>query len=174
MLKNKSGITLTILVITVIIMVLILGTLTYSSVDSVNTKKINNFYSDLRQIRDAVEIYYLKTGNLPVDTSKAYIAANKNETREALVAKEIDFVLKDDMDSVGGHNSFINPNDYVEEENSAMYKFVKLDLLKGITLYNENDEYVVNTESHTIYNYTGINIDNEIYHGLPLQYKYVK
>ena len=41
MLKNKKGISLTTMVITVMIMFIIMGTLVYSAVDSVKIRKLN-------------------------------------------------------------------------------------------------------------------------------------
>ena len=51
-------------------MSIIIGTLTYSAVDSVKIRKLNKLYDDLRMLQDAVETYYLQHGRLPVDESK--------------------------------------------------------------------------------------------------------
>ena len=45
MIKSKKGISLSTMVITVLIMLLIMGTLVYSAVDSVKIRKLNKLYN---------------------------------------------------------------------------------------------------------------------------------
>ena len=172
MLKNKKGISLTTMVITVMIMFIIMGTLVYSAVDSVKIRKLNKLYNDLRQLSDAVEVYYLKNGELPVDTTKSEIVVSKDEEKSALDEKKIGFVLKNDKTTVENNDSFVNPNDYLSSGStgSATYKFLKLSLLENLSLNYGTNEFVVNTKSHTIYYYTGLNVGKDTYYYLPLKY----
>lgn len=171
MLKNRKGISLTTAVITVMILLVIMGTLVYSALDSVKIRKLNNLYSDLRQIDDAVGIYYLKYGKLPIknDASHSTITASKNDERATLETNKIDFILKDNVNKLADKNSLINPNDYFST--SATYEYIDLSLLNNISLYYPDNEFIVNTRSHTVYNLTGIKLDGKTYHSLPLNYK---
>lgn len=165
MMKNKKGISLTTMVITVLIMLIIMGTLIYSASDSVKIRKINKLYEDLRNLNDVVEIYYLKNGELPVDTEKEGITISSSQE---IKDSKIGFVLKNNVTTVNDQNDFLNPNDY--DNNSATYKFLKLGLLENLSLNYPDNEYIINTKSHTIYSYTGLKIDDKTYNSLPIKY----
>ncbi|MBR1540870.1 MAG: hypothetical protein IJ629_07005, partial [Clostridia bacterium] len=178
MLRNKKGISLTTMIVTVLIMLLIMGTLVYSAIDSVKIRKLNKLYNDLRQLDDAIGIYYLKNGSLPVyseaESGDNVMTISKGATREDLKLKKWDFVLASKVDTIDDQNSFFNPNDYIvsgEGAGSAIYRKVNLKLLDNISLNYPTNEYFVNTQSLTVYNYTGININSTTYHALPLTYK---
>lgn len=170
MLKSKKGISLTTTVITVMVLLVIMGALSYSALDSVKIRKLNKLYDDLRQIDDAVGIYYLKHGELPaaVDASGAIrtIKCDKGHS----VPNEISFVLKSGS-TLSNEKSLINPNDYGDD--SIIYEYINLELLDNISL-NYPDEYIVNVKSHTIYHLEGIKLDGKVYHSLPLKYRDVK
>ena len=174
MLKGKNGISLITIVITVFIIIIIMGTLVYSALDSTKIKKINQFYLDLKQLSDAVEIYYLKNGELPIDTEKSTIIINKGDTKPS----EMAFLFKDDVDIVNSQYDFFNPNDYVYTSDGtsgeANYKFLKISLLDNISLKYKDATYIINAQSHTVYNYTGLKVNNKTYHFLPLTFKDTK
>ena len=174
MLKNKRGLSLTTMVITVMIMFIIMGALVYSAVDSVKVRKLNKFYDDLRLLTDSVEVYYLKNGKLPVDDSQSDIIVSKNDTKETVESNKISFVLKKGINTVTNQESFFNPNDYDVTNTKATYKYLKLSLLDNLSLNNKDNVYIINTQSHTIYNYTGLTIDKVTYNSLPLTYKDTK
>ena len=171
MVKNRKGISLTTMVITVMIMLIIMGTLVYSATDSVKIRKINKLYDDLRRLGDSVEVYYLKNGELPIDTGKTEITVNINETKETVTSKKLSFVLKNDQTKVSGKDSFFNPNDYNTSSNNATYKFLKLDLLSNLSLNYPKNDYIINTQSHTIYSFTGLKVGDKTYNSLPIKYK---
>ena len=170
MLKSRKGISLTTMVITIMILLVIMGTLVYSALDSVKIKKLNNLYNDLKVIDDAVGIYYLKNGNLPIDDSKSSITVAKDDEKSALSDLNIDFVLKNGVTKVASKDSFFNPNDYTAE-NKAVYKYLNLSLMDNLSLTHPEDEYIINTQSHTVYNLTGVKLDDKMYHALPLEYE---
>ena len=64
--RNEKGVTIIALTVTVIVMIIITGTLIYKANNQVHIKKIDNLYSDIEQIRDKVSQYYIKYGRLPV------------------------------------------------------------------------------------------------------------
>ena len=180
MFKNKRGISLTTMVMTVIIMFIIMGTLAYSAVDSVKIRRLNKLYNDLRQLDDAISVYYLRNGELPIDTSKSAIIANEGKTKTQLENDKIAFVLNSDASSVDGQDSFINPNDYAYDNDltnptnsgyKAIYYFIKLDLLDNLSLNYKDNEFIVNKNSHTVYYQTGLTVDGVTYNYLPLTYK---
>lgn len=177
MFSSKKGFSLTTMAITVIVMIVILGSLTFATVDSINVRKLNKFYDDLRQLNDAVESYYLKYNELPVSSSKGKITISKDDNKNHVELEEIGFVLKSGASKVE-LDSFVNPNDYAytvssdgkEENGDATYAYLNLSLLKNLSLNYKDDDYIINTQSHTIYNKTGIEVDGRTYNYLPLKY----
>ena len=170
MVKNRKGISLTTMVITVMIMLIIMGTLVYSATDSVKIRKINKLYDDLRRLGDSVEVYYLKNGELPIDNSKNEITVGNTDTKDTVASKKLSFVLKSDANTVN-KNSFFNPNDYNSSLNKATYKYLKLDLLSNLSLNYPKNDYIINTQSHTIYSFTGLKVGDKTYNSLPIKYK---
>ena len=173
MLNGRKGVSLVSTIITIVVMSIIIGTLTYSAIDSVKIRKLNKLYNDLRQLQDAVEMYYLQNGKLPVNDNSNELVVRNGDSRESLESLGLSFVLKKGVNQVINQDSFYNPNDYdvngVPTEN-ATYKFIKLDLLDNLSLNYKGSNYIVNTKSHTVYNYTGVMIDDVTYHNLLLNY----
>ena len=137
--KNNKGVTLVILIITILIMVIISGTITYNVTQNMETTKLSNFYTDLKLLQDKISIYYAKFGGIPI--------------------KE-EFEGKDDFKTVK------NPND------GEKYYIIDLNAIENLTLNykitDENDDvYVINEDTHTIYYPQGLTIKEETYYCLP-------
>lgn len=162
MLKSKKGISLTTMVITVLVMLIVMGTLVYSAVDSVKIRKLNKFYSDLRELNDTIELYYLRNGELPTKGSPIVVNLNAD-----LTDKNMSFVTNGKETNVT-EADFFNPNDI--ETDTATYYEIDLDLLDNISLNYPTNKYIINTKSHTVYNYTGITVEKKVYNYIPLNY----
>lgn len=89
-LNGKKGITLISMILTVIVLLIIVGTISYSSRSSFETKKLEDLYSDIDTLYDAVSIYYVKNKILPVYYS------NKTITGENVEYQPIAFSETDD------------------------------------------------------------------------------
>ena len=63
--KTQKGITIVSLVITIIIMLILSGTLIYNVRPNQNVASYNNMISDINLLEDKIFIYYNKYGNLP-------------------------------------------------------------------------------------------------------------
>lgn len=137
--KSEKGITLTILIITIVVMSIIAGTITYEYVNNFEKQKLSKLYNDLSLLDDKISVYYLKYGTIPV--------------------KE-EFTGSDDFKSVK------NDNDgdiyYVID----LSKIDNLTLNISITGIGD-DVYIINDETHTIYYPKGMEIDGETYYKLP-------
>lgn len=165
MLKGKKGISLTTVVITVFILIIIMSTLVYSAVDSIKIRKLNKMYNDLRQLDDAVGVYYLKNGELPIKNEAKEIVANT-----VLGDNKLKFAIKG-KSQVANASGFFNPNDFDASLGKAIYYEVDVKLLDNITLNYPTNTFIVNVNSHAIYNYTGVSIDGKTYNTLPIEYK---
>ena len=133
--KDKKGITIAALTITVLLFLLILSTITFTSLSSVQIKQLNNMYADIINLQEKIDLYYLKYGFLPIDTSKK---VEYSADLEWLASR--------------------NPNDgntYYELDSESLKK------LDGITLNNskDDDKFYINEQSHTIYYSNGIQME---------------
>lgn len=110
----------------------------------IELSKLNNMYKDIEILEDKIDIYYLNNKKLPVD----------------------DKIVKRFEDS-------INPNDndiYYEIE---LEKLDNINLTYGSKKQNDNDIYIINEQSHTIYYYMGIEYENKLYFTIENNYKNV-
>ena len=67
--KSSKGITLISMILAVIVLMIIIGTISYSSRSSFQARSLQNLYTDVDGINDAVSVYYMKNKILPIYTS---------------------------------------------------------------------------------------------------------
>ena len=119
MIKNEKGVTMIAIVITIIILLIIVATVSFSSKNGIDMKKMNNMYTDIILLEDKVALYYLEHGIIPAKGA-------------ALLPDEIPDEIKT-----------YNPND-----NENYYK-LDLDLLENVDLNyaidasNVRDIYII-------------------------------
>lgn len=145
--KKSSGITLIVLVITIIIMLIILGVGLDLGMDNLKVKNLNNMYTDIKSLRDNISTYYNNYGALPL--KEKYMGSYDFET------------VKNPNDDPDGY--------YIIDIN----KLENTVLTKDVT-WNENDVYVINTKTHTIYYPAGVKLDGEMFYRLPGEYSLIE
>ena len=152
MLKNNKGISLITALMTVVIMTILLTTITYTAQKNIRVKKINQLYSDLRELTDAVQLYYVKHDKLPVTgemyvVSEDFVQKEKSDgtvvTFTSLKSAGLNFILKSGV--LFNKENLYNPNDYDNsgEYAKAVYYIIDLSLFDNITLNNEGT-YLIN------------------------------
>ena len=178
MLKNNKGISLITAIMTVLVMIILLATITYAAQKNIKVKKINQLYSDLRELTDAIQIYYIKHAKLPV-TKEKYIVSSESikkineddseKSYKSIQEADLEFILG--TGDVFSYENLYNPNDYDIDGDyaKAVYSIIDLTLLDNITL-NYNGTYLINEKSKTVYFYDGVEIEDDKYHRLPLKY----
>jgi len=151
--ENKRGISLVVLVITIIVMIVLSSTIIYISSDMVMDTKQGAFALDLEQIEDLTKEYYLNNNELPAIGSE-YTKA----TLVALITEGAE-ILSDEI-TINGDDSA---------------KFLRVDLSKldisNITRGMEDngdttDIYVIATDSLNVYYLKGEEIGGEYYFSL--------
>ena len=135
LMKKQEGITIVALTITVLLFLLILSTITFTSLSSIQIRQLNNMYADIVNLQEKIDLYYLKNGFLPIDVSK-----------KVEYSSDIEWLATR------------NPNDgnvYYELDSETLKK------LDGITLINseEDDKFYINEQSHTVYYSKGIQVE---------------
>lgn len=104
---------------------------------------LNNMYSDIEKLDDKIAMYYLNYGYLPI-----------NKERPA------EFTDK-----------AINPNDSEEYYEIDLSVLENLDLVYGEKMLGEDDVYIINQRSHTIYYVKGVTYNEKIYYTKKLDYE---
>ena len=140
--KNQSGVTLTILIATIIVLALITGTISYNSFSNFQMNAYYNMRSDIELLDEKIALYYLENKELPIQIG---------DTK----------TINEIYDS---NNINYNPNNNAER---ILYK-INLDELDNLSL-NYTD-YYIDTQSHTIYKGTGMNVGEKTYYTIPYPY----
>ena len=140
--KSENGITLIALAVTVIVMIIISVGLSATMTTNIEMKNYNKFKEDIITLSEATKLYYLNNGTLPVAMDK--------------VLTSIDVPSKDK-----------NPND------NNKYYYIDMRLLPDAETYfgegnkngtftsTDNDLYVVNEKSLTVYYLKGAVLNGE-------------
>lgn len=144
---ENRGITLVVLVITIVVMLIITTTIISLSTNNLKTKHLSNMYTDIKSLDDKVAVFYNQYGTLP---------------------------LKEKFTGSMQFQTAANPNDdldgyYVIDVN----KLNNLVLTKKLTWQND-DVYIINKKTHTIYYPHGVTLDGETYYRLPGEYSIIK
>lgn len=146
--KNEKGITLMILISTVVIMTIITGTIAYRSIASTRMRSYYNMCADIELLDEKIALYYLEKKSLPILSSET---------------KKIDELIS----NYGEENVNYNPN------NSQSGILYKIDLSKLNNLSLKTTEYYIDETSHTIYCSRGKKVADDYYFTVPLDYENV-
>lgn len=144
--KNSKGVTLISLIITIVVMMIIMNVMVYSSTTSLKIKNLNNMYSDIRVLEEQIAIHYLRYGELPITGLPISFGHSINEN-------DGDKFYQVRIDILGG----ITLNNMRED------------------FGDPNDIYIINTQSHTVYYQKGVSgSDGTVYYTIPVDYEEVK
>ena len=139
-LKSENGITIITLVITIIVMGLISFGIYANMNDISETTKIMNFNNDLSKLKEKTIIYYAQNNNLPI--------VGNEKTNLNIGSRN--------PDDEGGKYYEIN----IKSNGLNIYN----DLNYGKRQAGEDDIYIINEKSHTIYYLKGIYYDGSIHY----------
>ncbi len=145
--KNQKGVTLMILVVTIITMGLIAGTISYNSVSTYRLNAYHMMCSDIELLDEKIALYYLEHKALPIIQNDSIRINN----------------LITDYNS---ENVNFNPN------NSG--NLYKIDLTKLDNLSLQKLDYYIDEQSHTIYSGNGKKIEDQEYYTVPTKYELIE
>jgi len=144
MIKSEKGISLPTLVITVIMMLIINGAIVYKSLESIELRKLDNMYNDIKVLNQKVSKYYLENNKLPI--LEALISEIPNIPNKNINDSDNYYII--DLEKLGG----------VTLKYGKQYK-------DYLTDNQNNDVYIINEDSHTIYYLKGIEINDTTFYG---------
>lgn len=134
------------LIIVVVIIASILIIIKNATSDGLDLMKLNNMYNDIEILENRISIYYLNYGYIPIKKDNKY-EFNSNS---------------------------INPNDNSEYYEIDLEKLENLDLSYGDKIFGNDDIYIINEQSHTIYYYKGIEYKGKKYYTIKENYEKVE
>lgn len=151
--ETKKGISLIVLVITIIVMGILASVVVFISADSVNNSKIAAFSTDLTEIEDLIDEYYLNNNALPIVEGTTYTKAQV----VALITNGADS-LSDEITSNGDDSSSFYEVD--------LSKLPIDDSASGNKNDDETDVYLVSSQNFNVYYLKGKKIANVYYFSL--------
>ena len=143
--KNHKGITLMILVVTIVMMSILIGSISYNSQSSFKMRAYYNMCSDIELLDEKIAIYYIQNKSLPITEEQ----------------KNVDEIVS---------NYSENDVNYNPNNNGTLYK-IDVNKLENLSLNNK--DYYIDEESHTIYSPNGVKLDDATYYTYPLKYQEV-
>ena len=147
--KNQNGITFMILVVTILIMSLIFGAISYNSISGYRLNVYQLMCTDIELLDEKIALYYLEHDKqLPI-------------TDEYIKIDEL-------IENYGEGNVNYNPN------NSDSGMLFKIDLSKLDNLTLQNSNYYIDEQSHTIYTSSGKKMGDTLYYTVPTEYQKVE
>ena len=149
-LNSNNGITIISLVVTIVIILILSGVVVSNVNIRADIGKLNNMYADLTLLEEKVLTYYNRYNVIP-----------KND---------IDFMTQEDIINTLGNNRNINDND--------IYYILDISKLETVTTNfgsqsTEDDVYIINDKTLTIYYLKGIEYKGEYHYRYPHQYSQI-
>lgn len=153
--KNKSGISLIVLSIVLMVLVMLSGVIVYIGYDIMVTAKNTVFAKDIQTISDAISEYYAVNGSAPILNSGLEITSEKYiENIGTLVGEKAQKALNDEF--------IINNDQSTVFYEVDMSKIGIEDVKYGIKS-NENDLFLISSNSNVVYYYVGYENNSGIY-----------
>ena len=158
--KVKNGITLIILVLTIILALILVTATTLAVGNSIDNARLAAFANDLKEVQDAVKVYYMENDFFPTTA----------DSTEALSQKAIFEIVSNKV--IFKQDLSVN-NDYNENENLGSFYKIDLKILgveqtvRGTQENREPDDvYVVSYPSMNVYYLAGVKAKNNTYYSL--------
>ncbi len=142
--NNKKGISLTILMLAVAIMLIIITTVTVVGVQTINVANYESHISKLGRMEDLVNLYYLENGNLPI----SYISVDP---------ESISIDLKNETILNGDESNKL----FVV--NMSNLNTSTIDIGNGEV--KSNDVFVVSENTHNVYYLKGFEYEGKVIYG---------
>lgn len=148
--KKEKGVTMITLVITIVLMLILVGTVVMNLDDTQAVRDYVNMQSDITQINEKVNTYYAKNGTLPIlnlyrDIGMIYSVRNPNDNNNYYVI---------DLNAIGLGELNFGINGYLEA--------IRINKNTPIEVTNKiRDIYIINEQSHTVYYPNGITVGSQ-------------
>ena len=140
--KSERGITLAILILTVLVLVILTGTMAINSGNFLKVSNLNKLNNDIEVLEDRVAAYYVKNNAIPQFGS----AMSRSEVEDDVAG----------LSSSDGADYYVIDLEKIDNPT--------LNYGKGYKDSTSSDKYIINSETHNIYYIRGIVYEGETYY----------
>ena len=149
--KNKKGVTLLSLTITIVILLIVSNITIYSVANNLEIKNLKDMQNDIENLKDKVSNYYVKYGTLPIVKNKKYTDLS-NIQEAGVINEEVD---KGDFYVI----------DLSALENLTLNYGKDYENIQAEDNINDlEDIYIINDVSHNIFYAKGIKLNDKFYY----------
>lgn len=142
--KSNKGVTIVALVIIVIVMLILLTTVTYNGMDEIKDAQRKNFVTDLRMIKEKVDLYADRGSD-----EYSNIGKTITEPDSRLTLEELNRLKK-----------------LTKLTDITRYKYMDSEEYKKIGLEDIEDVTIISFETREVVSVKGVNIDDQSYYTL--------
>lgn len=132
-------------VLFIIIAILLLIGIIGASKNGLDIIRLNKMNNDIKLLEERIKLYYLDNGNLPITDKK-----------------------------IDNFSFSINPNDNDSYFEIDLSKLEDLNIELGRKTSGEDDIYIINEESMTVYYLKGVKYQNKEFHTRNINYEMIK
>lgn len=151
----KKGISLIVLVITIIVLAILASVITFSAKDAIDVSKESNFKINMAKLQDAAEEYYATRGALPIKSDAQALTKT-----QLLVKANLDTAKYDTLSEQITNNG---------DDDSLFYvlDIEKLNVEKAVyDITAENDVLYINDMGTCVYYIAGFTVGDDVYFSL--------
>ena len=162
--RSCKGVTLVSLTVTIIVLMILTGTIIYNLQDSLKLQNLKNMQNDISNLRDLVSNYYSLYGEIPANRSIEYDITGKSIASSGIISRATDtgsFYVIDlqylDNLTLNYGRDYENYKQIVGDSNQ-----ITSDIINQV---NElTDIYIINGDSQNIFYVSGVTINNNTYY----------
>ena len=160
--KNKKGITLIALIITIILLLILASVATYSGIEIINSSRLTTFTTEMKIMQTEVnELYQKYIDNNKIEINgDTYYGKDKGETEDKTIlqiGEELTDSQKELLDKLATETSIVS---------SDGYRYWNEDLLEDLQIDGIESDFLVNIEKRSIVSCQGLNYQNKMYYTL--------
>ena len=157
--KSEKGITLIVLITTIVIMVILASVAINTGYYSIESAKLQNFNYELQQVQGKVDTMYekIKLGNEEYKTLGSDITISNKAVQTLKTVKNIDYtnLSEDDRDK------------YYYDETNTKYRYLsENEIRSNMNISSNPGDMIINFETREVISVDGYEYKDEIYYSL--------
>ena len=157
--KSEKGITLIVLITTIVIMVILASVAINAGNGSIESAKLQNFNYELQQVQGKVDTMYekIKLGNEEYKTLGSDITISNKAVQTLKTVKNIDYtnLSEDDRDK------------YYYDETNTKYRYLsENEIRSNMNISSNPGDMIINFETREVISVDGYEYKDEIYYSL--------
>lgn len=163
--KNEKGITLIVLIVTILLMVIIAGIAVSYGTSSLESVRFQNFSFELQQIQGKVDTIYEKIKLANEEEKANYITLGENVTESSEAVETLKTVKR-----INYSNSNMSSSDrekYYYEDGVTYYRYLSEEDLKNeLDITSNPGDVIINFQTREVISVNGFEFEGKVYYRL--------